>query len=232
MSNIAHKRVARELHDMSQNLELLEAGFLLELVGDDMTKLVGTLPGPPDSPYAGGKYRVEITIPTDYPFSPPKVRFTTRLWHPNVSSVTGTICLDLLQTNWPNAMTMESLLLSLQMLLGIPMPDDPLDYVVARQDKEVYLRTARHWAGVYAGSGSREPEYEQLVRQVLRARGVNEDKARHTLSCCDWDLQVALARVSELEVPVQRLQAQGVEEAVARRTLSEVIWDLLAALQG
>ena len=32
-------------------------------------------------------------IPPNYPFSPPKIRFTTPIWHPNISSVTGAICL-------------------------------------------------------------------------------------------------------------------------------------------
>ena len=40
---------------------------------DDLTELAGMVAGPPDTPYSGGKYKLEIKIPDTYPFSPPKV---------------------------------------------------------------------------------------------------------------------------------------------------------------
>ena len=48
------------------------AMFALQ-VGSCLTSLVGSVTGPPDTPYHGGTYRLEITIPEDYPFSPPRV---------------------------------------------------------------------------------------------------------------------------------------------------------------
>lgn len=50
--------------------------------------------GPDNTPYAGGKFVVDIKIPPNYPFEPPKMQFDTKIWHPNISSVTGAICLD------------------------------------------------------------------------------------------------------------------------------------------
>jgi ubiquitin-conjugating enzyme (huntingtin interacting protein 2) len=60
----------------------------LEVVKDDLNHLRGSFMGPPDTPYEGGKYFVDIRIPSDYPFRPPVMKFETKLWHPNVSSVT------------------------------------------------------------------------------------------------------------------------------------------------
>jgi len=48
----------------------------------------------------GGRFRLDILIPPTYPFSPPKVKFLTKIWHPNVSSQTGMICLDILKDQW------------------------------------------------------------------------------------------------------------------------------------
>jgi ubiquitin-conjugating enzyme (huntingtin interacting protein 2) len=41
------------------------------------------------TPYEGGKFYVDIIVPENYPFVPPKMKFVTKLWHPNVSSASG-----------------------------------------------------------------------------------------------------------------------------------------------
>jgi ubiquitin-conjugating enzyme E2 D/E len=70
-----------------------------------------TIMGPPDSPYQGGVFFLTIHFPTDYPFKPPKVAFTTRIYHPNINS-NGSICLDILRSQWSPALTISKVLLS------------------------------------------------------------------------------------------------------------------------
>ena len=60
----------------------------------------------------------------------PKVRFLTKIYHPNVDKV-GRICLDILKDKWSPALQIRTVLLSLQALLSSPNPDDPLDNTVA-----------------------------------------------------------------------------------------------------
>jgi len=60
-----------------------------------------------DSPYTGGIFYLKITFPSDYPFKPPKVTFTTKIYHPNISS-SGSICLDILQGQWSPALSISS----------------------------------------------------------------------------------------------------------------------------
>lgn len=62
--------------------------------------------GPSDSPYSGGVFFLAIHFPTDYPFKPPKVNFTTRIYHPNINS-NGSICLDILRDQWSPALTIS-----------------------------------------------------------------------------------------------------------------------------
>ena len=57
----------------------------------------GTIMGPDESPYAGGVYFLTIEFPSDYPFKAPKVKFTTRIYHPNINK-NGDICIDILKT--------------------------------------------------------------------------------------------------------------------------------------
>ena len=74
MANIAQQRIQREFREVVKSKEIAESGVQLELVNDDLMELAGQVAGPPDTPYAGGKYKLEIKIPDTYPFSPPKVR--------------------------------------------------------------------------------------------------------------------------------------------------------------
>uniref|UniRef100_A0AAQ5XL33 E2 ubiquitin-conjugating enzyme n=1 Tax=Amphiprion ocellaris TaxID=80972 RepID=A0AAQ5XL33_AMPOC len=75
-------------------------------VGEDMFHWQATIMGPPDSPYQGGVFFLTIHFPTDYPFKPPKVAFTTRIYHPNINS-NGSICLDILRSQWSPALTIS-----------------------------------------------------------------------------------------------------------------------------
>jgi len=79
------RRIAKELADIrSDTISKISA----DTVGDSLTNLRGSFPGPPGTPYEGGTYEVAITIPNEYPFKPPVMKFTTKIWHPNVSSQT------------------------------------------------------------------------------------------------------------------------------------------------
>lgn len=82
--------------------------------------------GPQDSPYSGGRFKLELFLPEDYPMAPPKVRFLTRMYHPNIDRL-GRICLDILKDKWSPALQIRTVLLSIQALLSAPNPDDPLN---------------------------------------------------------------------------------------------------------
>jgi len=73
-----------------------------------------------------------------------------------VSSVTVcmSVCMSVCMCVRAAAMTLRTVLLSLQALLSAAEPDDPQDAVVAKQYKEqpeMFRKTARHWANTYAG---------------------------------------------------------------------------------
>lgn len=56
----------------------------------------GTIMGSKDTVFEGTEYKLSLSFPNDYPFKPPKVKFETGCFHPNVD-VYGNICLDILQ---------------------------------------------------------------------------------------------------------------------------------------
>lgn len=77
-----------------------------------------------------GIFKLELFLPADYPMAPPKVRFLTRIYHPNIDKL-GRICLDILKDKWSPALQIRTVLLSIQALLSAPNPDDPLANDVA-----------------------------------------------------------------------------------------------------
>eukprot|EP00184_Porphyridium_aerugineum_P007149 CAMPEP_0184699622 /NCGR_PEP_ID=MMETSP0313-20130426/5833_1 /TAXON_ID=2792 /ORGANISM="Porphyridium aerugineum, Strain SAG 1380-2" /LENGTH=149 /DNA_ID=CAMNT_0027158741 /DNA_START=245 /DNA_END=694 /DNA_ORIENTATION=- len=108
--------------------------------------------GPDDSPYAGGIFKLELFLPEDYPMTPPKVRFLTRIYHPNIDRL-GRICLDILKDKWSPALQIRTVLLSIQALLSAPNPDDPLNNEAAerwKKEEAKAIQTAKQWTATYA----------------------------------------------------------------------------------
>ncbi|CAN1334502.1 Ubiquitin-conjugating enzyme E2 D3 [Linum perenne] len=92
---------------------------------DDMFKLQGAIFGPAETPYEGGVFFLSIRVPKSYPFTPPKIRFITKVYHPNVRR-DGKIEVDILGDNWTPALTIE------------------------KSDLKSFNRTARDWTLKYA----------------------------------------------------------------------------------
>lgn len=147
--DMALKRINKELTDLGRDPpSSCSAGP----IGDDLFHWQATIMGPGDSPYSGGVFFLAIHFPTDYPFKPPKVNFTTRIYHPNINS-NGSICLDILRDQWSPALTISKVLLSICSMLTDPNPDDPLVPEIAhvyKTDRSRYESTAREWTRKYA----------------------------------------------------------------------------------
>ncbi|XP_075395112.1 ubiquitin-conjugating enzyme E2 D2-like isoform X2 [Tenrec ecaudatus] len=121
-------------------------------VGDDMFHWQGTIMGPANSPYQGGIFFLSIYFPTDYPYHPPEITFTTRIYHPNISK-RGNICLDILKSEWSPALTIAKVLLSICSLLCDPNPDDPVVPSIAKTyktDREKFDKLAKKYTHKYA----------------------------------------------------------------------------------
>mmetsp|Transcript_12935 Transcript_12935/g.16077 ORF Transcript_12935/g.16077 Transcript_12935/m.16077 type:complete len:150 (-) Transcript_12935:1829-2278(-) len=146
---MALKRINKELQDLGKDPP---ANCSAGPVGDDLFHWQATLMGPSDSPYQGGVFFLDIHFPADYPFKPPKIHFTTRIYHPNINA-NGGICLDILKDQWSPALTTSKVLLSICSLLTDPNPDDPLVPEIAntyKQNKPQFIKTAVEWTKKYA----------------------------------------------------------------------------------
>eukprot|EP00850_Spirogloea_muscicola_P011415 SM000071S21039 [mRNA] locus=s71:64754:66222:+ [translate_table: standard] len=185
-------RVQKELVEIERDKQ---SGVSVAVDGGDLTRMCGTIAGPEGTPYEGGVFNIDIQLPSAYPFEPPKMRFVTKVWHPNVSSQNGAICLDILKDQWSPALTLKTALLSLQALLSTPEPSDPLDAVVAQQylkDYVTFVGTARYWTDNFATR--KDVGLAEKVAKLVEM-GFADAAARSALESCGGDENAALEKL-------------------------------------
>lgn len=150
---MALKRIKKELKELIQDPPDGCSGGPIE---GDLYQWNATIMGAEDTPYQGGLFFLKIQFPKDYPFKPPKIKFTTRIYHPNIDS-NGSICLDILGRAWSPALTIPKVLLSISSLMAEPNPSDPLMPEIARifeMYPDRYFENAKEYTLRYANSSN------------------------------------------------------------------------------
>eukprot|EP00611_Tribonema_gayanum_P024374 TRINITY_DN535_c0_g1_i1.p1 TRINITY_DN535_c0_g1~~TRINITY_DN535_c0_g1_i1.p1 ORF type:complete len:148 (+),score=56.28 TRINITY_DN535_c0_g1_i1:164-607(+) len=122
-------------------------------VDDNIMHWSAMMVGPDNSPYAGGVFKLDIEISPEYPFKAPKVKFLTRIYHPNIRTEGGEICADILNDNWGPTLNLSHVLNTLRQMLLEPSAESPLEPDIARQlaeDKAQFLKTAAKYTADFA----------------------------------------------------------------------------------
>lgn len=216
-------RVIKEIQEVNEGDAQLSEQIYVEAIDDsDIRKLKGFIRGPPDTPYQNGVFNLKIKLPNEYPFRPPDVRFETKVYHPNVRTSSGHICLDILDKAWTPSMSLKSMLLSLQLLLQDPRPEDPLEIFIAQQlrrDKEEFNKSAFYYTGEYALTpeerSSEWKELDKAVTSLMEKRRMSRNRAISTLARNGWNEAAAKRRREEVteteadeEGPTSRARAR------------------------
>ncbi len=132
-SKVAFRSWKRVQNDVNQVLSNSTDGIQGELeFENDFSTLLFVIDGPADSIFKGGKYRMRMRIPSNYPMKPPSCQFLTEMWHPNVYR-DGKICLDTLQSSWVAGMSLGTVVMTILALLTQPNPSDPANSSAGRQ---------------------------------------------------------------------------------------------------
>lgn len=147
------RRVMKEIEIITK--EPIE-GFEVSIPApDNCFKWRAYIAGPEGTPYAGGRFEMQVDIPEEYPHKPPSVKFITKIYHPNVSPQSGYICLDILQHMWSPALSISKVLLSVSSLMSEPNPSSPLNGEAGRlmsSNIAEYNRIGAEWTKNYAMS--------------------------------------------------------------------------------
>ncbi|XP_017029629.1 ubiquitin-conjugating enzyme E2 S-like [Drosophila kikkawai] len=174
------RQVMRELQDMQTESP---EGIKLLINERDALDIQALIEGPIGTPYAGGIFRIKLTLNNDFPSTPPKAIFLTKIFHPNVS-LTGEICVNTLKKDWKPDLGIKHILITIKCLLIAPNPESALNAEAGQmllEQYEDYSKRARmmteiHAKSVYAGEAKPAELQEQKMKDTLKEKLLKEKK--------------------------------------------------------
>ena len=126
---MAFKALKKRFYDF--NKENYQNIWANPINDDDLFHWEASILDPDESPYEGGIFHLKMNFPTEFPFKPPVCYFTTKIYHPNISS-NGSISLDVLMDQWNPFLLYDKILISISSLLTDPNPDDFINSEAAK----------------------------------------------------------------------------------------------------
>ncbi|KAL8643964.1 MAG: hypothetical protein Q9226_008011 [Calogaya cf. arnoldii] len=147
------KRITKEFADLQKEPP---EGMKVDLLSEnDLYKWTVMIDGPKESPYAGGKFQVQVNLPNEYPFKPPVISWVTKIYHPNVTNDgKGTMCLGFLRDGeWKPSSRMAAALEYVRQLMIEPVADDGVDAAISdeyKNNRKQFIKTAKQWTKSYA----------------------------------------------------------------------------------
>ncbi|CAB4067245.1 UBE2S [Lepeophtheirus salmonis] len=165
------RHVGKEIQKLSREPPL--EGISLILKEESFADIEALIEGPADTPFAGGKFRVKLVIGKDFPASPPKGYFLTKIFHPNVAPSTGEICVNTLKKDWKSDLGIKHVLLTIKCLLIVPNPESALNEEAGKLLLERYddyctrakLYTEIHASGISSKTGDALSDKKTLSRK-------------------------------------------------------------------
>ncbi|CAH1789867.1 unnamed protein product [Owenia fusiformis] len=130
MAGSALKRLMAEYKQLTLNPpEGIIAGPVDE---ENFFEWEALITGPDETYFEGGVFPASLTFPPDYPLSPPKMKFTCDIFHPNIYN-DGKVCISILHApgddpmgyessaeRWSPVQSVEKILLSVVSMLAEP----------------------------------------------------------------------------------------------------------------
>jgi ubiquitin-conjugating enzyme E2 S len=136
---------------------------------ESLSELLADVQGPVGTPYEHGVFTVRLQFGPDYPQSPPKAYFLTKMFHPNVSAH-GEICVNTLKKDWSPEHGLLKILTVIRCLLIYPNAESALNEEAGRlllEDYGDYAKRARMWTDLYARRGEENVVQQQQQQQKV-----------------------------------------------------------------
>lgn len=170
-------------------MKMLMSDYEVTLVNDNMQEFYVRFNGPPETPFAGGVWKIHVELPDGYPYKSPSIGFCNRIFHPNIDELSGSVCLDVINQTWSPMFDMINIFeVFLPQLLRYPNPSDPLNGEAASlllrepktyeaKVKDYVQRYATKQAAEDAANGAGEEEEEEEEESESEEESDDEDEA-------------------------------------------------------
>ncbi|KAG5053608.1 hypothetical protein JHK85_006118 [Glycine max] len=143
------KQLAKELKSLDESPP---EGIKVVVNDDDFSTIFSDIEGPAGTPYENGVFRMKLLLSHDFPHSPPKGFFLTKIFHPNIAN-NGEICVNTLKKDWNPSLGLRHVLIVVRCLLIEPFPESALNEQAGKmllENYEEYARHARLYTGIHA----------------------------------------------------------------------------------
>lgn len=115
----------KELHQFTTTKPFDD--IIIEYNDDNISVIDAIINGPYSTPFENGQFRIRMNISIDYPITPPRCYFITKIYHPNVNITTGEICVNTLKKDWNSTYGIVHILQVIRCLLIQPNPESALN---------------------------------------------------------------------------------------------------------
>lgn len=155
--NLPPRTLARVARDVRDLVKSPPEGVRLVLDAEtgmpgSLSEILAEIEGPEQTPYHTRYFQLKLVLSTDFPATPPRGYFLTKIYHPNVDPSTGAICVNTLKRDWTPATSLSHVLTVVRCLLIVPFPESSLNDEAGKHFMDSYgeyARRARLLAGVH-----------------------------------------------------------------------------------
>uniref|UniRef100_A0ACD5Z9J7 Uncharacterized protein n=1 Tax=Avena sativa TaxID=4498 RepID=A0ACD5Z9J7_AVESA len=199
------RQLAKELKNLDQSPP---EGIRVIVNDDDFTSICADIEGPGGTPYENGIFRMKLVLSCDFPQSPPKGFFVTKIFHPNIST-RGEICVNTLKKDWNPTHGLRHVLLVVRCLLIEPFPESALNEQAGKmllENYEDYARHARLYTSIHALKPKSKPKSGTISESTT---AVNVDQSSKNLCEIEPSAPTALCASAATIVPGSNSQDQN-----------------------
>jgi len=168
-------------------MKMLMSDYEVTLVNDNMQEFYVRFPGPAETPFAGGVWKIHVELPDQYPYKSPSIGFMNKIYHPNIDEISGSVCLDVINQTWTPLFDMINIFeIFLPQLLRYPNPSDPLNGEAAAlllREPQSYDAKVRDYVSKFAtkeaadaAAGGNESEEEEEEDEEMSDVGSFSDE--------------------------------------------------------